>query len=65
MSTDGGALLLLEADKVLDVCARVVACFTDRRAPSRPEHPLVALVRQRVFGLVLAYPPRTSPDRTW
>ena len=55
MSTDGGALLLREADKVLGLCGRVAACFTDYRDPSRTEHPLDALVRQRVFGLVLAY----------
>ena len=62
MSTDGGALLLREADKVLDVCGRVAACFTDYRDPSRTEHALDALVRQRVFGLVLAYEDLTDHD---
>ena len=62
MSTDGGALLLREADKVVDVCGRVAACFTDYRDPSRTEHPLDALVRQRVFGLVLAYEDLTDHD---
>ena len=64
MSTDGGALLLREADKVLDVCRRVAACFTDHRDPSRTEHPLDALVRQRVFGLVLAYEDLTGAKRS-
>ena len=60
--TDGGALLWREADKVLDVCGRVAACLTDYRDPSRTEHALDALVRQRVFGLVLAYEDRTYHD---
>ena len=51
-----------EADKVLDVCGRVAACFTDYRDPNRTEHPLDALVRQRVFGLVLAYEDLTDHD---
>ncbi len=54
MSSDGGALLLREADRVLDVAVRIVACFDDHRDPARTEHPVGALVRQRVFGLALA-----------
>ena len=63
MSTDGGALLLREGRQGPGICAGgVAACFTDYRDPSRTEHPLDALVRQRVFGLVLAYEDLTDHD---
>ena len=55
MSSDGGALLLREADKVLKVADRIGACFDDHRDPARTEHPVAALVSQRVFGLALGY----------
>ena len=35
MSSDGGALLLREADKVLDLAGRLGACFEDHRDPTR------------------------------
>ncbi len=55
MSSDGGALLLRDADKVVGLSARMAACFDDDRDPTRTEHSLEALVRQRVFGLALGY----------
>ena len=55
MSSDGGALLLRDADKVVGLSARIAACFDDYRDPTRTEHSLEALVRQRVFGLALGY----------
>ena len=55
MSADGGALLLRDADKVVGLSARIAACFDDYRDPTRTEHSLEALVRQRVFGLALGY----------
>ena len=44
-----------EADKVLDLAGRLGACFEDHRDPTRAEHSVEALVRQRVPGLTLAY----------
>ena len=55
MSSDGGALLLREADKVLDLAGRLGACFEDHRDPTRTEHSVEALARQRVLGLTLGY----------
>ena len=55
MSSDGGALLLRDADRVVGLSARMAACFNDYRDPTRTEHSLEALVRQRVFGLALGY----------
>ena len=33
VSTDGGALLLRQADRKIDLLKRVASCFTDRRSP--------------------------------
>ena len=55
MSSAGGALLSRDADKVVGLSARMEACFDDYRDPTRTEHSLEALVRQRVFGLALGY----------
>ena len=40
MSTEGGALLLREADRKIGLLKRVARCFTDARDPERVEHEL-------------------------
>ena len=55
ISSDGGALLLREADVRLGITERLAACFTDCRHPDYVEHSVLALLRQRVFGLALGY----------
>lgn len=56
LTTDGGALLLREADLSRSLTERFAdRCFTDHRLAERIEHPLVEMIRQRVFGLALAY----------
>jgi Transposase DDE domain group 1 len=55
ISSDGGAVLLREADRKLGVLERFAACFVDHRSPERTEHPVEDLVRQRVFALALGY----------
>ncbi len=55
MTSDAGALLLREADRLYDVTGRLAACFVDYRNPERIEHHLETLVAQRVMGLVLVY----------
>ncbi len=55
MSSDGGALLLAETDRLTGLVGRFATCFVDHRAPSRVEHSVEELVRQRVFGLCLGY----------
>ncbi len=62
MSSDGGALLLGDADKVVGLSARLGACFDDYRDPTRMDHLLEALIRQRVFGLVLGYEDLNDDD---
>src|ERR1035438_6875683 len=40
VSSDGGALLLREADGKIDLLGRLAGCFSDGRAPLLVKHPL-------------------------
>ena len=55
ISSDGGALLLREVDRRINLLPRVVACFEDRRDPQLIEHQVGELVSQRVYALALGY----------
>jgi len=55
ISSDGGALLLREADARLKLIERFAACFSDHRQQDLIEHRLEELLRQRIFGLALGY----------
>lgn len=55
LSSDGGALLLRAVERRTGILRQFAACFTDHRAPSRIEHPVAALVQQRVYALALGY----------
>ncbi|MEW6683349.1 MAG: IS1380 family transposase [Nitrospirota bacterium] len=54
-SSDGGAILLKAVDQRLGLTSRLAACLPDVREPGKVVHPLVDLVRQRVFGLACGY----------
>ena len=55
ISSDGGALLLREVDRRINLLPRLAACFEDRRDPRRIEHQVGELVSQRVYALALGY----------
>ena len=55
ISSDGGALLLAEAERRTRILERFAACFHDHRDASRVEHSTSELVKQRVLGLCLGY----------
>lgn len=55
LTTEGGALLLREADRKIGLLRRVVSCFSDARDPQRIEHELSEMLVQRVYGLALGY----------
>ena len=55
MSSDGGAVLLREVDRIVGLTAKLASCFTDFRDPARVEHDLEALVAQRVYALAPGY----------
>jgi Transposase DDE domain group 1 len=53
--SDGGALLLRQAECRTDILSRFAACFADQRDPLRVEHSVEQLIKQRVYGLALGY----------
>src|SRR5437667_10486473 len=55
MTSDGGALLLRETDRRLNLLPRLAECFLDGRSPLLVEHTVEQLVSQRVYGLALGY----------
>jgi hypothetical protein len=55
VSTDGGALLLREADRKINLLGRLAACFTDGRSPLLVKHQLSEMLAQRIYGLALGY----------
>ena len=55
MSSDGGALLLRQTDRRLNLLPRLAECFEDRRNPVYISHTVEELVSQRVYGLALGY----------
>lgn len=55
MTSDGGALLLREVDRRLNLLPRLAECFLDRRKPALVTHSVAEMVAQRVYGLALGY----------
>lgn len=55
ISSDGGGVLLREVEEQFGFIEKLSHCFTDYRDPEQIEHPLVDLLKQRVFGLCLGY----------
>jgi hypothetical protein len=55
VSSEGGSLLLREADRKIKLIDRFGACFTDGRDPDRVEHTLREMLAQRLYGLALGY----------
>lgn len=55
VSSDGGALLLRQADRRIDLLGRLAGCFSDGRRPELTEHSVAEMVAQRIYGLALGY----------
>ena len=53
ISSDGGAVLLRETDRVLKLSEQVAACFIDGRHQNSIAHKLETLVAQRIHGIAL------------
>jgi len=63
MSSDGGAVLLRETDRRLNLLPRLAACFEDRRQPWLISHTVPEMVAQRVYALALGYEDLTDHDQ--
>src|ERR1700685_2702678 len=55
ISSDGGALLLRQTDKRLNLLSRLSECFLDGRNQNLVEHTIQEMLSQRVYGLALGY----------
>jgi hypothetical protein len=55
LTTEGGSLLLRQADRKIGLLRRVAGCFSDYRQPERIEHRLEEMLAQRIYGLALGY----------
>lgn len=55
ITSDGGALLLRETERLTGIIRQFAACFTDHRDPDRIEHTVDELVAQRLYALALGY----------
>jgi hypothetical protein len=55
ITSNGGVLLLRQADRALGLTERVAKALTDPRRQASCVHDAVSIVRQRVYGLALGY----------
>jgi hypothetical protein len=63
ISSDGGLLLLRQADEQLGLSHGFSACLVDRRDPSRVEHSRHEQVRQRLFQIAMGYEDCNDAER--
>jgi len=62
-SSDGGLLLLREAERSLGICARLAESLTDRRDPTRISHSLVEMIKTRALAICCGYEDGIDLDR--
>jgi hypothetical protein len=55
VTSDGGITLLRQTDRRVGLTKALAKVLPDPRDPQRIEHPLLALVRQRIYGLAQGY----------
>ena len=55
LSSDGGVLLLRQVDRGLGLSLQLAGCFYDQRDARLIDHPLRALLAQRLYALALGY----------
>lgn len=55
ISSGGGAFLLRQTDKRLNLVSRLSECFLDGRSQNRIEHTVEEMLAQRIYALALGY----------
>jgi hypothetical protein len=55
ISSDGGAFLLRETDRRLNLLPRLAGCFLDGRNQALIDHSILEMLSQRIYGLALGY----------
>jgi hypothetical protein len=61
LTSDGGLVWLAEVDAALGLCARLAAAIPERRTGS-VQHPLLQLLRQRIFQIACGYEDQDDAD---
>jgi len=55
ISSDGGSLILMEADKRLGLTKDLAKLFRDNRDQSKVSHNIESMIKQRVYAIALGY----------
>jgi hypothetical protein len=55
VSSDGGALLVREVDRKINLLSRLSSCFSDGRSRLLVKHQMSEMLAQRIYGLALGY----------
>ena len=55
LTSDGGVLLLAQAEREMGICRQLAACIADPRDPSRVIHRLDDILRARVLAIACGY----------
>jgi hypothetical protein len=55
LTSDGGVLLLAQAERKMQICNQLAACIADPRDPSRVVHSLDDILRARVLAITCGY----------
>ena len=55
VTSDGGVLLLREIDRHINLTAALEKIIPDPREQSKITHPLMSMLRQRIYGIALGY----------
>jgi hypothetical protein len=55
ISSEGGAFLLRQTDKRLNLLPRLAECFLDGRNQNQVEHSIAEMLSQRIYGLAMGY----------
>jgi hypothetical protein len=63
ISSEGGSVLLGRVDRSYGYLQRFARCFTDHREEALVEHPVIDLLRQRIYGLALGYEDLNDHDQ--
>ena len=63
LSSDGGLLLLREAERGLGIASRLAGAIRDRRDPARVDHALPELLKTRMFAIACGYEDANDLDR--
>jgi len=54
VTSDGGVLLLREIDRKINLTSELEKIIPDSREPTKIKHSLLSMLKQRIYGIVLA-----------